>query len=87
MVKIQTYPQGTRVRIREGSFPLDPSLVGRAGLVVHLRRYGGTSYGVQLDDESAVRVFDESELEPLGDAQDPADAGLKRAEAGSDAPA
>jgi len=87
MVKVQTYPQGTRIRIRRGLLPLDPSLVGRTGLVVHLRRYGGTKYGVQLDGESRILVFHEDELEPLDASPDPSTTGMKKAEAGSDAPA
>lgn len=87
MVKVQLYPQGTRVRVRESAFPLDPSVPGRTGLVVHLRRYGGTKYGVQLDGETGVRVFTEEELEPLGPDPDPSEAGMKGAEGGSDTPA
>lgn len=89
MVKIQIHPQGTRVRVQRGSFPLDPSLEGRTGLVVDLRRrgrYGTDKYGVQLDGETRLRVFAEEELEPLTPADDPRTAGLTRAEGGSDAP-
>jgi hypothetical protein len=87
MVKIQIYPQGTRVRVRRADFPLAPSLEGRTGLVVHLRPYGGNKYGVQLDGESRIRVFTEAELEPLAATRDPEETGLKGAEGGSDSPA
>lgn len=87
MVKIQIHPQGTRVGIRRGPFPLDESLLGRTGLIVHLHRYGGTRYGVQLDGESRIRVFTEDELEPLGPGPDPDTAGMTGAEGGSFAPA
>jgi hypothetical protein len=87
MVKIQIHPQGSRVKIRRGPLPLDLSLEGRTGMVVQLRRYGGTKYGVQLDGESRIRVFSEDELEPLGDGRDPETAGMKGAEGGSSSPA
>lgn len=89
MVKIQVHSQGTRVRVRRGAFPMDPSLVGREGVVVHPRRYAGTGtkYGVQLDGEEQVRVFTEDELEPLGAPPDPRGGGMRGAYRGSDSPA
>jgi hypothetical protein len=87
MVKIQLHPQGSRVKIRKGHFPLDPSLEGRTGTVIQLRRYGGSKYGVQFDGESQIRVFAEDELEPLGPGRDPENAGMKGAEGGSASPA
>lgn len=66
MVKIHLHPQGTRVRVRRGErFPIDPSMIGRTGTVLHLRRGRGDRYGVQLDGEVEVRVFAEDELEAL----------------------
>lgn len=67
MVRIHLYPEGTRVRIGRGVFPVDPTLVGQDGIVVrHERRVPGR-YRVQLDGEDQFRAFDESELQPLGD--------------------
>lgn len=64
MVTIQLLPQGTRVTIRRGRFPMDPSLEGRTGMILHRARESGSRYGVQLDGESRVRVFTEDEVEP-----------------------
>ena len=64
-MRIHIYPQGTRVRIGSGRFPMQPGLVGAAGTVVSLEGGGGMRYGVQLDGESRIRVFLEDELQPL----------------------
>lgn len=64
MIPIQTLAQGTRVRVRRGSFPLDPRMEGREGLVLTLKK-GGVRYGVRLDGESETRVFSEDELEAI----------------------
>lgn len=58
------YTPGTRVRIVRGPFPLDPTLLGRTGLVVETDEYRPARYGVQLDGETAVRDLHEDELEP-----------------------
>ena len=65
MVRIHLYPQGTRVRIRRGDFPIDPTLEGREGTVLLLEGRVPGRYHVQLDGEDRFRAFDESELEPL----------------------
>ncbi len=57
------HPQGTRVRVRRGRFPIDPALVGREGLVVFLDDYRPGRYGVVLDGEEERRDFAEDELE------------------------
>jgi hypothetical protein len=76
VVKIQLYPQGSRVRVRRGSFPIDPNVLGRPGTVVHLLKGGGDRYGVQFDGEDRIRVFAEDELEPLASAaRSPAESG------------
>jgi hypothetical protein len=65
-MKTFIHTQGTRVRIRRGSFPIDASLIGRNGLVVALSDYKPKRYGVILDGEEAVREFTEDELEAVG---------------------
>ena len=62
-MKIQIYPQGTRVRVRKGALPQDSALLERTGLVIHALAGSGHRYGVQLDGESQIRVFMEEELE------------------------
>lgn len=64
-MKAVLYPQGTRVRIRRGPFPMNPELLGRTGTVVRVSDHRPDSYGVILDHESRVREFDEKELETL----------------------
>jgi len=63
-LRTSRYPPGTRVEIVRGSFPMDPSLVGRAGLVVETDEYRPGRYGVQLDGETEVRDLLEEELVP-----------------------
>lgn len=72
------YPQGSRVRIRKGPFPLDASLLGRSGTVVRVDDHATHEYGVVLDGESEVRGFEERELELLeaaGSVEERGDAG------------
>jgi hypothetical protein len=56
-------PEGTRVRIKQSTFPLDPTLRGRTGVVVAASEYQTQSIGVALDDSTEVRYFSPSELE------------------------
>lgn len=56
-------PEGTRVRIRRGGYPVDPSLVGQTGTVVDSSVYHPHSYAVMLDGERRQRVFAPAELE------------------------
>jgi hypothetical protein len=59
------YPEGTRVKIKRGSFPMSGDLLGKTGVVVELNDYRPGRYGVVLDGESRVRDFAEDELEPI----------------------
>ncbi len=61
------YPQGARVAIRSGSFPMASDLIGKTGVVVELDDYRPGRYGVVLDEETQVRDFSEDELEPIQD--------------------
>ena len=65
MIRTPRLPQGTRVRVRRGRYPLDPRFVGRTGLVVETDDYRPERYGVVLDEETEQREFNEDELEPL----------------------
>jgi len=56
-------PEGTRVRIRRGRFPLDPAAVGRLGTVVESSEYRANCYGVALDGERDIRFFATDEVE------------------------
>ena len=72
------YPQGTRVEIVRGDFPLDPDLPGRTGTVVRVDDHRPQDYGIVLDGESEVRDFHESELkvvEMAGSLDERGDAG------------
>ncbi len=62
-MKISLFPQGTRVRVRQGRLPMDAALVGRTGLVLGHDRSVPDKVHVQLDDEDRLRVFTEEELE------------------------
>ena len=64
-MKTFRYTPGTRVRVRRGSFPMDPTLVDRTGLIVEIDEYRPQRYGVVLDGETEVRDFVEEELQPV----------------------
>jgi hypothetical protein len=55
--------EGTRVRVRRGNLPQDPSVLGRDGVVVSATEYRDEAVGVVLDGESAQRFFTPGELE------------------------
>ena len=57
------FPEGTRVRIRQGVFPQDPALIGKTGVVVAASEYQTQSIGVALDNSTEVRYFAPGELE------------------------
>lgn len=57
------FPQGTRVRLKQGRFPLPAALLGREGLVVFMDDYRPGRYGVVLDGETERHEFGEDELE------------------------
>lgn len=84
MVRIQRYPQGSRVRLRPGRFPIDPELVDRMGTIVHHERRSPEKYGVQLDGESGIRVFTEDELDVASAAGSLDERGEPRGGSGSD---
>lgn len=71
-------PEGSRVRVRRGRFPLDPAVVGRAGTVVSASEYRAYAYGVTLDGEQAVRYFAPEELEVTSERLPPDREAAKR---------
>lgn len=58
-------PEGTRVRIRRGGLPLDPTAIGRTGTVVEASEYQAHRYGVLLDGDQEARFFAPAELEVI----------------------
>lgn len=68
MIHAPIYPQGTRVRVKRGRFPMDADLVGRPGIVVQVDDHRPGRYGVVLDGEEQTRDFAEDELRPLDEA-------------------
>jgi hypothetical protein len=64
-MKISLFPQGTRVRVRHGRFPMDAALVGRTGLVLGHERSVPDKVTVQLDGEDRLRTFTDGELEAV----------------------
>ena len=59
------HPQGTRVRVQRGRFPMALDLIGREGTVVFLDDYRPGRYGVVLDGEEARQDFSEDELQAV----------------------
>ncbi len=64
-MKAFLFPDGTRVKVKRGSFPMDADLIGKTGVVVELDDYRPGRYGVVLDGETQVRDLHESEVEPI----------------------
>ncbi|HEX6309111.1 MAG TPA: hypothetical protein VFZ69_13030 [Longimicrobiales bacterium] len=62
-VPIAVLPEGTRVKVRRGSLPQEPAVIGRTGVVVVASEYRDSALGVVLDGESAMRWFTPGELE------------------------
>jgi len=58
------FPQGARIQVKRGSFPMAGDLIGKSGVVLELDDYRPGRYGVVLDTETEVRDFSEDELEP-----------------------
>ncbi|HSR41821.1 MAG TPA: hypothetical protein VLL48_06610 [Longimicrobiales bacterium] len=78
MIQAPIFPQGTRVRVGRGRFPMDPALVGRTGLVVQVDDYRPERFGVVLDGEEEIRDFARDELEVVeraGELEERADTG------------
>ncbi len=59
------FPQGTRVRVREGRLPMAPGLPGRQGTVLGTDEYRPLHYAVLLDGEGDARDFAQDELEAV----------------------
>jgi hypothetical protein len=62
-IPMASLPPGTRVKVRRGTLPQDPAVLGRAGSVVVATEYRDEALGVVLDGESALRYFTPGELE------------------------
>lgn len=60
------FPQGTRVKVRQGRLPMDAALPGRMGTVVTVDDYRPRHYGVLLDGDSDPRDFSQDELTRAG---------------------
>lgn len=58
-------PEGRRVRVKRGPYPLDPDIVGRTGTVMDATPYRARSYAVVLDGSSDPRMFAREELEAI----------------------
>jgi hypothetical protein len=66
-------PEGTRVKVKQGVFPLDPALIGRIGVVVAATEYQTENVGIALDNSMDVRYFSVDELEVISQPALPPD--------------
>ena len=66
-------PEGSRVRIRQSTFPQDPALLGRTGTVVNASEYRTQNVGVALDGTTEVRFFAPEELDVTNELALPPD--------------
>lgn len=60
-----TIPEGTRVRVKRGRFPMDPAVVGREGYVTEHSQYYPAKVGVALDGVPETYTFAPEELEVI----------------------
>jgi hypothetical protein len=72
-VSIPLVPQGGRVRVQRGEWPLEDGVEGRTGMVTDASEYRAHRYGVVLDGEVGTRYFRPEELAVLETPQLPAD--------------
>ncbi len=63
ITELSVLPHGTRVKIRRGPYPTDPSLLGQVGTVVEHSTYFPTKVSVVLDGDARIRTFALAELE------------------------
>ena len=61
-VSIPLLPQGARVLVQRGAWPLESGTEGRTGSVVEASEYRAHRYGVVLDGETSPRWFRPEEL-------------------------
>ena len=62
ITELSVLPHGTRVEVRRGQFPSDPSLVGREGVVVEHSPYFPHRINVSLDGDPEIRTFAPDEI-------------------------
>lgn len=62
-VAIPLFQEGTRVKVKRGTNPIDSAFVGRTGTVLRASEYSIHLYDVLLDGEQRVHTFGPSELE------------------------
>ena len=62
-ISIPRIPEGTRVKVKRGSVPQDPTLTGRTGTVLVATEYRPNAIGVSLDGDPQLRYFMPDELE------------------------
>lgn len=72
-VSIPLVPQGGRVRVQRGQWPLEQGVEGRSGTVTDASEYRAHRVGVVLDGEAAVRYFRPEEVAVLETPQLPPD--------------
>ena len=63
ITELSVLPHGTRIRVKRGRFPSDPSLVGREGMVVEHSQYSPHKINVSLDGDPQIHTFAPDEVE------------------------
>lgn len=64
-IAIPLFQEGTRVKVKRGTTPLDAALVGRSGTVLRASEYSIHLYDVLLDGDQRIYTFGPSELDVL----------------------
>lgn len=63
ITEFSVLPHGTRVEVKRGRFPSDPSLIGRTGVVVEHSEYYPHKIDVSLDGDPRIHTFAPDEIE------------------------
>lgn len=62
-IAIPVVPEGARVRVRRGRYPVQPDLLGRTGTVIRASEYAVHLCHVVLDGDQSIHAFSPHELE------------------------
>lgn len=63
ITELSVLPHGTRVKVKRGRFPTDPSLLGQTGVVVEHSPYYPHKINVSLDGDPEIHTFAPDEVE------------------------
>lgn len=63
ITELSVLPHGTRVKVKRGQLPADPSVIGQTGVVVEHSPYYPHKINVSLDGDPEIHTFAPDEIE------------------------